>query len=200
MSMQKILILAVVFALAVPVLSLEATAKKLGIPNDVIAMSDREQMKLALSAAPAHLAKEAAVMVFGNDGKLKEARPGTNGYTCIPTVMNLPIPDPMCMDAAVKQWLDDMMQNASKPSNTVPGIAYMAAGGSHWEQKGEVVMKGGEPGAKVAKEPPHWMIMWPFDSKTSMLPSKPNPSGVYIMFDGTPYAHLMIHQDPKKMK
>jgi hypothetical protein len=33
-----------------------------------------------------------------------------------------------------------------------------------------------------------------------MLPKKPNPSGVYIMFDGTPYAHLMIHQDPKKMK
>jgi hypothetical protein len=200
MSRPKVLLLSVVLALALPVLGLEATAKKLGIPNDVIAMSDREQMKLALSAAPAQIAKDAAVMVYGNDGKLKEARPGTNGYTCIPTVMNLPIPDPMCMDAAVKQWLDDMMQNAPKPSNTVPGIAYMAAGGSHWEQKGEVVMKGGEPGAKVAKEPPHWMLMWPFDSKTSMLPTKPNPSGVYIMFDGTPYAHLMIHQDPKKMK
>ena len=199
MSMRKMLTFIAILSLTILILSLEATAKQLGIPNDVIAMSDREQMKLALSAAPAHLAKEAAVMVYGNDGKLKEARPGTNGYTCIPTVMNLPIPDPMCMDAAVKQWLDDMMQNASKPSNTVPGIAYMAAGGSHWEQKGEVVMKQ-EPGAKVAKEPPHWMLMWPFDSKTSMLPKKPNPSGVYIMFDGTPYAHLMIHQDPKKMK
>jgi len=57
-----------------------------------------------------------------------------------------------------------------------------------------------EAGAKVVKEPPHWMVMWPFDSKTSMLPNTPNPSGVYIMFDGMPYAHLMIYQDPKKMK
>ena len=42
--------------------------------------------------------------MFGADGKLKEGKPGTNGFTCVPTVMNLPDPDPMCMDAAVKQW------------------------------------------------------------------------------------------------
>ena len=138
-------------------------------------------------------------MVYGEGGKLKEVRPGTNGFICVPSVMNLPIPDPMCMDAAVKQWLDDVGSGAPKPSNTVPGIAYMAKGGSHWEKNGEILMKE-EAGAKVAKEPPHWMVMWPFDSKTSMLPNKPNPSGVYIMFDGMPYAHLMIYQDPKKMK
>ena len=199
MSMRKVITLIAVLSLSMPVLSIEVAAKKLGAANDVKALPEQKQIQLALSAAPTHIAKEAAVMVFGNDGKLKEARPGTNGFTCVPAVMNLPIPDPMCMDAAAKQWLDDVMQDAPKPSNTVPGIAYMAVGGSHWEQNGEVVMKK-EPGAKVAKEPPHWMIMWPFDSKTSMLPKKPNPSGVYIMFDGMPYSHLMIHQDPKKMK
>src|SRR2546426_11736506 len=128
--------------------------------KDVHSMSQDEQIKLALSAAPPHIAKDAAVLVFGADGKLKEGRPGTNGFTCIPTVMNLPDPDPMCMDAAVKQWWGDLMNNAPKPSNTVPGIAYMARGGSHWEKDGRVVMKE-EPGAKIVKEPPHWMIMWP---------------------------------------
>lgn len=167
--------------------------------QDVKSMSQDEQIKLALSAAPLRIAQDAAVLVLGEDGKLKEVKGGTNGFTCVPTVMNLPEPDPMCMDAAVKQWLNDIMNNAPKPSNTVPGIAYMAKGGSHWEKDGQVVMKE-EPGAKIVKEPPHWMVMWPFDAKTAMLPTAPNPSGVYIMFEGTPYAHLMIYQDPRRMK
>ncbi len=167
--------------------------------KEVPSMSQEEQITLALSAAPPHIAKDAAVLVFGADGKLKEGKQGTNGVTCIPTVMNLPDPDPMCMDAAVKQWWEALMANAPKPSNTVPGVAYMARGGSHWEKDGRVVMKQ-EPGAKIVKEPPHWMIMWPFDAKTTMLPAAPNPSGVYVMFDGTPYAHLMVYQDPRKMK
>ncbi|MDE3049572.1 MAG: hypothetical protein KGJ48_06680, partial [Nitrospirota bacterium] len=125
MSTPKTLALIAVLSLTVPLLSMAASApKKHGAVKDVKALSEQAQIKLALSAAPAHLAKEAAVLVFGEDGKLKEARPGTNGFTCIPTVMNLPIHDPMCMDAAAKQWLDDVMQNAPKPSNTVPGIAY----------------------------------------------------------------------------
>ena len=166
--------------------------------KDVKAMSEKDQMALALSAAPARVAKDAGVMIYGADGKLTEVRKGTNGFVCIPTVMNLPEPDPMCMDAASHQWLTDMSNNAPKPSNTVPGIAYMARGGSHFEKDGKVVMSG--EGAKVVKEPPHWMVMWPFDQTASQLPIVPNSSGVYIMFQDSPYAHLMIYQDPNKMK
>jgi hypothetical protein len=102
------------------------------------------------------------------------------------------------MDGASNQWMTDIMNNAPKPSNTVPGIAYMARGGSHLEKDGKVVMSG--DGAKVVKEPPHWMIMWPFDASASKLPTAPNPSGVYVMFEGSPYAHIMVYQDPNKMK
>ena len=91
-----------------------------------------------------------------------------------------------------------MMSGASKPSNTVPGVAYMARGGSHYEKDGKVVL--GADGAKVVKEPPHWMIFGPFDAASSKLPTVPNPGGVYIMFEGTPYSHLMIYQNPMKMK
>ena len=166
--------------------------------KDVKEMSEKDQTTLALSAAPARIAKDAGVMVYGADGKLTEVRKSNNGFVCVPTVMNLPEPDPMCMDAASHQWLTDISSNAPKPSNTVPGIAYMARGGSHFEKDGKVVMSG--EGAKVVKEPPHWMVMWPFDPAASQLPTVPNASGVYIMFQESPYAHLMIYQDPNKMK
>jgi hypothetical protein len=200
--MQKRIALSLVAALSVMVGFADvphATAgKKPATVKDVKSLSEHEQVKLALSAAPSRIAKDASVMIYGTDGKLTEAKKGTNGFICVPTVMNLPDPDPMCMDAAAHQWLMDVMNNAPKPTNTVPGIAYMAHGGSHFEKGGQVVMSG--DGAKTVKEPAHWMIMWPFDSATTKLPTTPNPSGVYIMFEGTPYAHLMVYQDPMKMK
>lgn len=196
----RMLTVLMALSLCLPVVSFagEKAEKKGAGVNAVKSMSEKEQIVLALSAAPAHIAKEAAVMVYGGDGKLVEVKAGTNGFTCIPTVMNLPEPDPMCMDGAVHQWMTDLVNNAPKPSNTVPGIAYMARGGSHFEKDGKVVMQ--PDGATVVKEPPHWMVMWPFDAVATKLPTHPNPSGVYIMFDGTPYAHLMVYQDPQKMK
>jgi hypothetical protein len=43
------------------------------------------------------------------------------------------------------------------------------------------------------------MLMWPFDATVTKLPTAPNPFGVYIMFGDSPYAHLMLYQDPMKM-
>jgi hypothetical protein len=186
--------------MVIPALALSADkpAKKGSTVKEVKMMSEKDQTALALSGAPARISKDASVMIYGADGKLTEVKKGTNGFTCIPTIMNLPVPDPICMDAASNQWMTDIMNNAPKPSNTVPGIAYMARGGSHLEKNGKVVMSG--DGAKVVKEPPHWMVMWPFDASASKLPTSPNPSGVYVMFEDSPYAHIMVYQDPSKMK
>ena len=127
--------------------------KKGATVKEVKTMTEKEQTALALSAAPVHIAKEAGVMIYDTAGTLTETRTSANGFTCVPTVMNLPDPDPMCMDAAARQWLTDIMNNAPKPTNTIPGIAYMARGGSHFEKDGNVVMSG--EGAKVVKEPAH---------------------------------------------
>lgn len=167
--------------------------------KDLKSMSQEKQIKLALSAAPLRISKDASVMLPGEEGKMVEVKKGTNGFTCIPTVNNRPDPDPMCYDAAVGQWVEAIQKKADKPGNTVPGISYMARGGYHWEKNGKVLMDE-EPGAKLVKEPPHWMMMWPFTSADTRLPSRPNPSGVWIMFEGTPFAHLMVYQDPNKMK
>jgi len=167
--------------------------------KDLKSMSQEEQIKLALSAAPTSIAKEAGVMFLGEDGKLMEVKKSANGFNCLPALENDPEPDPICFDAAVGQFIESFLSKAEKPSNTVPGVAYMAHGGYHWERDGKVLMEK-EPGAKRVKEPPHWMIMWPFKSEDTKLPNRPNPSGAWVMFDGTPYAHLMIYQDPNKMK
>jgi hypothetical protein len=172
---------------------------KKGHGKDVKTMSQEQQIKLAESAAPTRISKEATIMVYGPDGKLAEARKGSNGFTCIPTVNFRPEADPMCFDAAVGQWVDALVNKKDKPNNTVPGVSYMARGGYHWEKGGKILMEE-EPGAKLVKEPPHWMIMWPFSAAETKLPSLPNSLGTYVMFDGNPYAHVMIYQDPKKMK
>ena len=109
------------------------------------------------------------------------------------------VPDPICADSAASQWINDLMSGAQKPTNTVPGISYMAQGGWHFEKGGKILMKN-EPGAKRFTEPGHWMVFWPIDSQASGIPALSSTFGTYVMFDGTPYAHLMIYQDPKKIK
>lgn len=160
-----------------------------------------EQIKVAQSAAPPSISKDAAVMTIGEDGKLTEAKKGSNGFTCIPEIEVQEEPDPICVDPAGWQWLSDAVSGKPKPANAVPGIAYMAKGGWHWEKDGKITpATKNEPGAKRVKEPPHWMVLGPFDSKTSGLPSMHNQFETYIMYDGTPYSHLMIYQDPNKIK
>ena len=161
-----------------------------------------EQINIARSAAPPNISRDATIMVVGEDGKLVEAKKGTNGFTCAPEIEAQEEPDPICADAAGWQWLSDAMSGKPKPTNTVPGIAYMAKGGWHWEKDGKITpATKNEPGAKKVKEPAHWMVLGPFDSKMSGLPSMHHTKfGTYVMYDGTPYSHLMIYQDPNQVK
>jgi hypothetical protein len=145
----------------------------------------------ALSAAPANIATGAKVVDRDADGKETTLREGTNGFTCFPGQPGVVGATPFCANAAALQWEDDMAQHKPKPTNTEPGIEYMLAGGTDWS--------GSDPEASSGtpiKEPPHWMIMWPFDSAATKLPTTPKQTGSWIMYAGTPWAHLMINQRP----
>lgn len=169
------------------------------IPN----MTQEQLIKLAMSAAPPQISQDATIMIPGKDGKLVEAKKGTNGFTCLPDTDGQEKPTPICADAASMQWADAYLSGAPKPTNTVPGISYMGQGGWHWEKDGKILLhNSGEDmkGAKRVSEPPHWMLFWPVDSKASGIPTLPNKWGTYVMFEGTPYAHLMIYQNPMKIK
>ena len=41
--------------------------------------------------------------------------------------------------------------------------------------------------------------VYPFDSAATGLPTRENGTGSYIMFAGTPWAHLMIYQNPNRL-
>jgi hypothetical protein len=68
----------------------------------------------------------------------------------------------------------------------------MLAGGSDYS----VTDPFAKAGTHVYKYPPHWMLMWPLDPKTSGLSSKYSMTGSWVMWSGTPYAHVMIMQKP----
>lgn len=164
----------------------------------VSSMSDEELTRTAMSAAPAHISRAATIMAPGPDGKLRVLREGTNGFTCIADLSGQEAPDPICADKAGTAWVSSFLNGEPKPANTEPGIAYMGLGGWHWEKDGQIVMDPTTPGAKKVKEPPHWMILWPFDAEKTALPLAPSKFGTYLMYPG-PYGHLMIHQDPMKL-
>lgn len=146
----------------------------------------------AIAAAPESIAMNASVMAMGPDGKMMELRKGTNAFTCIPDNPESPGKDPMCFDEQGMLWAKSLMSHAERPANTSPGISYMLAGGSD--------ISATDPWAKsttnFVESPPHWMLLWPVDSKASGFPTTPKKTGTWIMWSGTPYAHLMINQVP----
>ncbi|MBI5971285.1 MAG: hypothetical protein HY884_09055 [Deltaproteobacteria bacterium] len=193
-----VLVFAVVSAEAAAKGKKGKTAKTMKAKKGVKDMTTDELIRTALGGAPEHISKDASVMIHGLDGKLVEVKKGANGFVCLPDMSGQEDPDPICADDAGFVWLTDMLNGTPKPVNASPGIAYMAKGGWHWEKDGKTV-DSTMPGAKRVKEPPHWMIFWPFGAKESMLPLYPDRFGAYIMYEGTPYAHLMIYQDPARL-
>jgi hypothetical protein len=158
-------------------------------------LADTEALiKSALAAAPADIAKGAAVIAPGPDGKMVEIKSGTNGFTCLPDQPQTPGKDAMCLDPQAMIWAQSWMAHDPAPKNVAPGIAYMLTGGSDVSATDPWAMPG--PGHTFVESPPHWIVPWAFDARTSGLSSTPQKHGTWIMFAGTPYAHLMINQVP----
>jgi hypothetical protein len=149
-----------------------------------------QKIARALSAGPVSVTAKATVADMDAKGNMTVLRKGTNGWTCIPGHPGVVGDVAMCADAATMQWGADWAAHKPKPTNAKPGIAYMLAGGTDWSASDPFATKG-----TPIKEPPHWMIMWPVDT-TSGLPTTPRDTGTWIMYAGTPYAHLMINGKP----
>ena len=96
-------------------------------------------------------------------------------------------------------WMDGLNRPAVTPA---PRSMAWVARGVVTNRASSAATGGADRSASVREvsEPPHWMILWPIDAAATGLPTKPNSGGTYVMFAGTPYAHLMIHQDPKRLK
>ena len=155
-------------------------------------MSNAELIRSALSAGPHEVSEHAAVIAPDANGKMTEIRAGTNGWTCLADEPDTPGLDPMCVDKQSMQWVQSLMSHAPKPANTAPGIIYMLQGGSDISATDPYATKT----EHFIDSPPHYMIMWPYDAKQSGFSTTPKKTGTWIMWAGTPYAHLMINQVP----
>jgi hypothetical protein len=151
----------------------------------------QEKIARAMSAGPDNISKSARIVDTDAQGNKVILREGSNGFTCMPGNPNVVGEPPMCMDAASMQWASDFRAHKPKPTNNVPGITYMLAGAT--QRSDSDPYDATSPPITVG---PHWMIMWPFDPKTTGLPTTHKPTGAYIMWAGSPYAHVHIMGRP----
>ena len=172
-----ILLLSAVVTMTLPAAAAGSNATKVSIAR-------------AMTSAPASVTANATFINMDAKGTVTVLKKGTNGFTCYGGHKGVPTDDPWCADAAGMQWVNDWMAHKPKPSNTGPGLIYMLAGAEDWSASDPWATKG-----TLIHETGHYMIMWPY-AKSSGLDTKFKNTGTWLMWAGTPYAHLMVQGKP----
>jgi hypothetical protein len=155
-------------------------------------MSDDDLIKLAISAAPEAVTKDATVVIVGSDGKTRTLHQGSGQWTCMPGHADPANPDPMCGDKNAMEWAAAWMERKEPPPNKV-GFMYMLRGDGGASNTDPYSTKE-EPGNNWIKTGAHVMIV---GSGAKMLDGyprdpKPDPTKPYVMWPGTSYEHLML--------
>jgi len=141
----------------------------------------------ALSAASPALAASAKIV----DWEGNVLREGSGNYTCMPTPKAmLQNKSPMCMDMPWMTWADAWTNHKEFSIQTV-GISYMLAG-DDGASNIDPYAKGETPDNQWIVEGPHVMIVVPDAKILDGLPTDPKNGGPYVMWKGTPYAHVMV--------
>ncbi len=155
------------------------------------AVDHKDPIASAMAAAPAAIAQKAAIITMDEAGKMTQLRAGTNGFTCMPDNPATPGPDPMCMDKNAMAWTMAWVSKAAPPAEQ-PGVMYMLAGGtdaSNTDPYATAPTTGGD----WIKTGPHLMIVGSAKAlEGHPSGAAPDTSVPYVMWAGTPYAHLMV--------
>jgi hypothetical protein len=163
-------------------------------------MTDAQKIKNAMSAAPAEISKKATIMDWPEKegGQPKQLRAGTNGWVCFPNSPSefgaASVADPMCLDKQWQAWGDAWMSK-KPPKVTGTGIAYMLKG-----DKGASNTDPFATGPTATNDwvvsPPHIMVLYSDLKMLDAFPTDPKSGGPWVMWKGTPYAHLMVPVSP----
>jgi len=143
------------------------------------------QMARAIAAGPKRVTDAARIVGSDAQGKTMVLREGKNGFTCVPGNPKVVGRPASCSNEAARQWSADLAAGIPSPTNTVAGFIYMLAGATERGESGSTITVG-----------PQWLIVWPFDPKATGLSATKKDSGAYILWAGTPYAHLHIMGQP----
>ncbi len=155
------------------------------VPIAGLAEEQSDALTDALRAAWPGMVENATVV----DWEGNVLQEGSNGYTCLPTPPTLNGIAPMCMDSEWMKWAD-AWQNKKEFSAGSLGISYMLAGDGGASNI-DPYAEGPTDDNEWIREGAHLMIIAP----TALLeayPTDPQNGGPYVMWKGTPYAHLMV--------
>lgn len=149
------------------------------------AESADQRIARALTAAPASIAKDATI----SEGDGTVLRAGTNAWTCMPDVLPGQ-PYPMCNDEVWNELMKAVATQAPFQAKRM-SISYML--------KGDAYVSNIDPyatdpnnGHVWVQEGPHLMVVLPDAALLEGIPTDPHNGGPYVMWKGTPYAHIMV--------
>ncbi len=169
----------------------------LALPETGSSTSDDDKIRAvkisrAMRAGPHQITKYATIADMDQHGNMGTIlRQGSNGWLCVPGNENKVGDPPMCVDELGMQWFMDIKAGKPAPTNKAPGLCYMLCGAT--QHSNDTVFDHTSPAIPIG---PHWMILWPFDSKHCGLPTTVRDAGAWIMFAGTPYAYLHVCGSP----
>ncbi|KKM84614.1 hypothetical protein LCGC14_1297390 [marine sediment metagenome] len=157
-------------------------------PSEDLSMPDSDLIKNALSAAPADVAKYATVKTM--DGRV--LRKGSNGWVCLPDHAAEPGNSPRCLDPSYQGFIKAYMQKTEPHTDRV-GFGYMLQGGKPGSDTNPLAQGPKDKGVwQSDPRPPHIMVVVPDSKDLKGLPTDSGGAGPWVMWSGTPYAHIMI--------
>jgi len=155
-------------------------------------MTKAEKIANAMSAAPAAISKTATILDWPT--REEEAPPvlrqGNNGWSCLPDMPDTKGNDPMCLDESWMKWTEAYLAHQS-PMIPRVGIGYMMAPGGAWGSNSDPYGMTETKDNHWGFHGPHVMIVVPDMKALDGLPTDPANGGPYVMYAGTPYAHVM---------
>ncbi len=167
--------------------------------------TDAQKIANAMSAAPAEISRNATIMDWPAtpNGQPRQLRAGTNGWVCYPASPASPaesngalMEDPMCFDKIWQSWGEAWMSKKDPPTGA-SGIAYMLRGDKGASNTDPFATSPTASNQWVVS-PAHIMVLFTDNRALDAYPTDPNGGGPWVMWKGTPYAHLMVPVSPTK--
>jgi hypothetical protein len=147
----------------------------------------------AAAAAPAAIVEKATIMDWpAKEGaKMETLRAGSNGWTCLPDMPMTKGNDPMCVDDQWMMWMEALVSK-TPPHHKHAGIGYMLAPGGAWGSNTDPYAEKETSTNEWGYDPPHVMLLVTDVKELQGLPTKRQVGAPWVMWSGTPYAHVMV--------
>ncbi|MDX1395188.1 MAG: hypothetical protein R3195_12395 [Gemmatimonadota bacterium] len=195
---------AILAVVVIGTLAAPASGLQTGPGETPAIMNEREEIRLALSAAPPHVHANATVLVLGRDG-FRVAREGANGFTClVERAADPAVRAPQCLDAVATEYVlpvkleEARLRISGASEETIdsriaggfadgrfrapprPAFNYMMSAGQYL-------------GADAGQWNPHVMVYTPYLTNRELGGDPRKPEFPYVAFDeGEPLALTVI--------